>query len=187
MKKEVFFSTDIESDGPLPGPNSMLSFGSVAFSEDGNELGSFTRNLELLPGASSDPDTMAWWSQPAQASAWAACRSNLVDPTTAMKAYVEWVKSFDGMPVFVAYPAGFDFLFMYWYMRHFAGFSPFSFSALDIKSYAMAVLKTKYRDTTKRNMPKNWFPEAKHTHVALDDAREQGLLFLACRKQNLGK
>jgi hypothetical protein len=35
--------------------------------------------------------------------------------------------------VFVAYPAGFDFLFMYWYMIRFVGESPFSFSALGIK------------------------------------------------------
>ena len=29
--KEIYISCDIESDGPIPGPNSMLSFGSVAF------------------------------------------------------------------------------------------------------------------------------------------------------------
>ena len=34
----LYFSTDVESDGPIPGPNSMLSYGVVAFTEDGNEL-----------------------------------------------------------------------------------------------------------------------------------------------------
>ncbi|KAI1692048.1 hypothetical protein Ddc_23891 [Ditylenchus destructor] len=47
--------------------------------------------------------------------------------------------------------------------------SPFSFSALDIKSYAMAVLKTEFRASTKRNMPKSWFDPLPHTHVALDE------------------
>jgi len=59
----------------------------------------------------------------------------------------------------------------------FAGESPFSHSALDIKTYAMALLKTDYRDATKRNMPKAWFDKLPHTHVALDDAIEQGALF----------
>ena len=79
--------------------------------------------------------------------------------------------------MFVAYPAGFDFLFVYWYLMRFAGESPFSFSALDVKSYAMALLKTDYRDAVKRNFPKDWFDAAPHTHVALDDAKEQGALF----------
>ncbi|OYV48362.1 MAG: hypothetical protein B7X10_03190, partial [Burkholderiales bacterium 21-58-4] len=34
-----------------------------------------------------------------------------------------------------------------------------------------------YRDSTKRNMPKRWFDELPHTHVALDDALGQGALF----------
>ena len=177
--QEIYVSTDIESDGPLPGPNSMLSFGSVAFDETGKELGSFTRNLELMPFAKGDPDTMAWWGRPEQKAAWKACRTNPVSPERAMKEYVSWVKKLPGKPVFVAYPAGFDFLYMYWYMMNFVGESPFSFSALDIKSFAMAVMKTGYRDSTKKNMPRSWFPKgAPHNHIALDDAREQGLLFM---------
>jgi hypothetical protein len=35
-------------------------------------------------------------------------------------------------------------------MIHFAGESPFSHSALDIKSFAMAVLGTDYRESTKK-------------------------------------
>jgi hypothetical protein len=58
-----------------------------------------------------------------------------------MRRYVLWLKALPGKPVFVGYPAGFDFLFVYWYLIRFAGESPFSFSALDIKTYAMAVLK----------------------------------------------
>jgi hypothetical protein len=28
---EIYVSTDVEADGPIPGPNSMLSFGSAAY------------------------------------------------------------------------------------------------------------------------------------------------------------
>jgi DNA polymerase III alpha subunit (gram-positive type) len=79
--------------------------------------------------------------------------------------------------VFVAYPAGFDFMFVYWYLMRFAGESPFSHSALDMKTFAMATLQLDYRDSTKRAMPRRWFDKLPHTHVALDDAIEQGALF----------
>jgi hypothetical protein len=91
---------------------------------------------------------------------------------------VDWVNSFGGKVVCVGYPATFDFLFIYWYTVFFRFESPFSFSALDIKSYVSAVLKKPYRESTKRNMPNRWFPKQKHTHVAVDDAVEQGALFM---------
>lgn len=90
----------------------------------------------------------------------------------------------EGKPVFVAYPAGFDFTFVYWYLLRFTGESPFSHSALDIKSFAMAVMKSDYRASTKRNMPKRWFDKLPHSHIALDDAIEQGALFCNMLKEN---
>jgi len=79
----------------------------------------------------------------------------------------------------VAYPAGFDFSWVYWYLIRFAGKSPFSFAALDIKSYAMATLRTSFRGSTKARFPSEWLGPRRHSHVALEDAREQGELF--CR------
>jgi hypothetical protein len=182
---EIYFSTDIESDGPIPGPNSMLSFGVAAFeASNRTPLGTFGTNLEFLPGARPDPSTLAWWNEPAQKKAWEECRKNPQDPEQAIRKFMDWVSMVcktrpNASPVFVAYPAGYDFTFMYWYMMKFAGKSPFSFSALDIKSFAMAVLGTNFRETTKRNMPRRWFDESPHTHIALDDAIEQGRLFLS--------
>jgi hypothetical protein len=172
---EIYLSTDVETDGPIPGPNSMLSFASAAFKPDKTLIGTFAANLELLPAAAGDPKTMEWWKS--QPRAWEACRADLQSPESAMKRYVEWIKGLPGKPVFVAYPAGFDFLFVYWYLIRFTGASPFSHSALDIKTYAMAMLGKDYRDSVKRNMPGRWFDPSPHTHVALDDAIEQGKLF----------
>jgi hypothetical protein len=172
---EIYVSTDIEADGPIPGPNSMLSLASAAFRADKTLLGTFSRNLETLPDAAPDPKTAAWWqSQPA---AWAACRQDARPPQEAMKDYLAWLKALPGKPVFVAYPAAYDFLFVYWYLIRFTGESPFSHSALDIKTFAMALLGRDYRESTKRNMPRRWFDDLPHKHVALDDAIEQGALF----------
>jgi hypothetical protein len=181
---EIYVSTDVETDGPIPGPHSMLSFASAAYRADKSLVGTFTANLETLPGAQGDPGTLAWWRQ--HSEAWAAARTNLEPPGVAMTRYVAWLKSLPARPVFVGYPAGFDFLFVYWYLLRFAGESPFSFSAVDIKTYAMALLKLDYRESVKRNMPKRWFDKLPHTHVALDDALEQGALFCNMLAENTG-
>ena len=181
MADEIYISTDIETDGPIPGPHSMLSFGSAAYTRDKRLLATFEANLELLPGASGDAKTMEWWAT--QPEAWAAARERLQEPAVAMARYVEWLAGLPGKPVFVAYPAGFDFMFVYWYLVKFTGGSPFSFSALDMKTFAMALLGGDYREASKRNMPRHWFDELPHTHKALDDAIEQGALFCNMLKE----
>ncbi len=184
---EIYVSTDVETDGPIPGPHSLLSFASAAFRADKTLVSTFSANLQTLPGAAGHPDTMAWWQT--QPGAWAEARRDPQDPAATLPAYAAWLKALPGAPVFVAYPAGFDFLFVYWYLIRFAGESPFSHSALDIKTYAMALLGTEYRASTKRNMPAAWFDDLPHTHVARDDAVGQGALFcnmLAARDALLG-
>src|SRR4029079_17042122 len=164
---ETYVSTDVETDGPIPGPHSMLSFASAAYSADKTLVGTFTANLQLLEGAQGHPRTMEWWKQ--NPKAWNAARENARDATEVMPEYLRWIKGLPGKPVFVAYPAGFDFTFVYWYLHRFAGESPFSHSALDMKTLAMALLRLPYREATKRNMPRRWFEALPHTHVALDD------------------
>ena len=179
---EVYVSTDVEADGPIPGPHSMLSFGSAAYQADKTLLGTFAANLTTLPGATGDPKTMAWWQ--GQPVAWSACRADLREPATVMPEYVRWLKALPGKPVFVGYPAACDFMFVYWYLIRFAGESPFSHSALDIKTFAMAMLGKEYRESVKRNMPPHWFDPLPHTHQALDDAIEQGALFCNMLAEN---
>lgn len=182
---EIYISTDCETDGPIPGPNSMLSFASAAFTADKQLVGTFSANLELLPGAAGDAKTMEFWrSQP---KAWEACRTGTRRPEDVMPEYVAWLKGLPGKPVFVGYPVAFDFLFVYWYLIRFAGESPFSHSALDIKTYAMAMLRTEYRAAVKRAMPRHWFDPHRHTHVALDDAIEQGALFCNMLAEHTGR
>jgi hypothetical protein len=182
---EIYVSTDVETDGPIPGPHSMLSFASAAYRAGKTLLGTFSANLHLLLGANGHPKTMEWWRE--NQAAFDATRVDLEQPQIAMWRYVDWLRTLPGKPVFVAYPAGFDFLFVYWYLIRFVGESPFSFSALDLKTYAMALLKTEYRETVKKNMPKSWFDPLPHTHVALDDAIEQGALFCNMLAENRRK
>lgn len=182
-KETIFISCDVEADGVIPPYSSMLSFGAAAFNKAGELVGTFTANLETLPNAVPSKETMEWWAQ--NQEAYDATRTNLRDPKEAMTDFVNWVESLNCKPIMVAYPALYDGMWLYHYMMHFVGQSPFSFSALDLKSYVSGMLKIDYRDATKKNMPKRWFPEEKHTHIALDDSIEQGKLFMNILKENL--
>ena len=103
-----------------------------------------------------------------------------------MKDYLRWLKALPGKPVFVGYPAAYDFMFVYWYLIRFTGESPFSHSALDIKTFAMALLGRGYRESTKRNMPRQWFDKTPHTHVASGRRHRSGAhCFATCLKKRM--
>ncbi len=179
---EIYVSTDIEADGPIPGPHSMLSFASVAYRADKTLLSTFAANLQTLPGSSPHPDTLQWWS--GFPEAWAACRKEPRAPEQVMPEYVTWLEQLPGRAVFVGWPASWDFMWIYWYLVRFSGMRPFRENALDIRSYAMGMRKSEFRMTSRSYLPKRWFDELPHTHVALDDALEQGAVFCNMLAEN---
>lgn len=181
---EVYISVDIEADGPIPGPHSMLSLGAAAFAADGTLLGTASYNLETLPGATPDEATTKWWRE--RRTAYEATRVNQLPPLEAMTRFAAWIETFGGQPVMVGYPASYDFMFVHWYMMRFLGYDPLGFAAIDIKSYAMAALKCSYR-SARRNMPKAWIVRAsENSHIAVNDAQEQGEMFVRMKRATEG-
>ena len=85
---EIYVSTDVETDGPIPGAYSMLSFASAAYRADKSLLQTFSANLETLPEATQHPETMAWWQT--QPEAWAACRQDAEPPAVALPNPCRW-------------------------------------------------------------------------------------------------
>jgi hypothetical protein len=181
-RADQYVSVDIETDGPIPGPYSMLSFAMVpAGRYDGR---SFQRST---PGAASfyaelkpisrdfDPEAMKVNGMDRDALA-----ERGLDPQRAMLDAAAWVGDLAGedRPVLVAYPVAFDWAFMFWYFMRWSGKSPFGYSScLDIRTLYQAKARTVHDLSGKRSMPKWLLPAAPHTHNALDDAREQGELF----------
>lgn len=177
-RDEIYVSTDIEADGPIPGRYSMLSLASAAFAADGTMVGTWSANLLPLEGAGQDAATMRFWAENPQA--FAATQVGRRPPEQAMADYVAWIEALPGAGVFVAYPVGFDFTFVYWYLMRFTGRSVFGHAGLDMRTFAMATLHRKFRHSGKRAWPRHWLSEERpHTHVALEDAIEQGLQFCA--------
>lgn len=182
MKPEIYVSTDIETDGPIPGPHSMLSLGSAAYDGEKKLVGTFAANFETLPGATGHPDNMAWWES--QPEAWAACQVNRQDPEKVMVQYNEWLNALPGRPIFVGYPVAWDFMFVYWYLIKFTASSPLGHSGIDIKSYAMGNYARTFAESGKQHLPPCWIDDLPHSHVALDDAKAQGALFCNMRIAN---
>ncbi len=85
MAEEIYVSTDIEADGPIPGVYSMLSFASAAFTANKTMLGTFSANLVTLADTQAHPQTEEFWH--ANPEAWHASRQNCQPPEQAMHSY----------------------------------------------------------------------------------------------------
>lgn len=198
MTTEMYFSVDIETDGDCPGEmpdaksgSSILSIGVVAMHpETLADVADFYATLKRLPGGRPMNATMEWWDKfPKQ---WAEARESPIEPKEAMQSLENFVKETlrankADVPVFVASPAGFDFSYVYYYLHRFLGRSIFGFSALDLKSYCMALSGCPYLQVKRQRKPE-WISDLPHTHNALEDARQQADEFrkiLAWRREHL--
>lgn len=185
-KPEIYVSIDIESDGAAPGVNSMLALGAAAFTEDGQEHSTWYSTIEALPDAYQDTSTMDWWTT--QPEAWLEVITNPVPPQAAMDSFVAWLKELKQAgfkPIAVGWPIAFDFAFVNYYCHRFCRENPLGFSGLDIRSFANGLFGfgsyyapdsaefKKVRGTVNT--------EGLRSHIAVDDAIEQGRLFMALR------
>jgi hypothetical protein len=181
-EREMYFSVDVETDGPIPGRYSMLSFAAVAVATyDGRLFNRLPPDVErgyweLKPISES-------FEEEALAVAGLDRSQLLVDgqrPDDAMREAAAWVTrtAADFRPVLVAYPVAFDWMFLHWYFTEFHGSSPFGHAAcIDIRSLYVGATGSTYQGSSKRRMPLELRSMAPHTHNAHDDAVEQGELF----------
>ena len=177
--QERYISVDVETDGPIPGLHSMLSLGAAAYNAWGQRIGRFSANLEALPDATTDDRTMAWWA--GQPKAWNLARERVRDPKTVMEEFHVFTLGegrHTGRPVMVAYPAAFDAMWITWYLHRFTSGDPFRRRCIDLKTLAMQLLGGGYAAAGKPGMPRSWLPGRRHSHVAVEDAIEQGELFV---------
>lgn len=184
--RDLYLSADVEADGSIPGVYSMSAIGLAACATfDGT---TFTRLDMDRPAHCFYRELAPVTDQfdPEAAAVSGLDRHYLIDhgtdPREAMPALNAWARqlaaSLDARPVFVAYPLPYDWMWAYHYLIRFAGESAFGHSgALDIKSQYQRAARVTLGKSTKRSMPRSLMSKRKHTHNALDDAREQGDLF----------
>jgi hypothetical protein len=170
---ELYVAADVEADGPIPGPYSMISLGmAVAGRPD------LTFYTEIRP-ISDDfvPQALA-------VSGLDRDRLLREAPTAeeAMGAAYAWINGLRrvGRPVFLAAPAVFDGMFVHWYFHRFTGRSPFSASGagIDLRSYWMGRTgcewSRSHKSGIKRTLGLTGVP---HTHHAGEDAAELAQVF----------
>jgi hypothetical protein len=208
MIKELYISVDIEADGPIPGRDdfSMISLGAVVagYKTDTGEIEAFDVTapenrfyVELKPisenwnreamqvgvftGFSKDDKA----ADPSGEKLREYLMTEGEDAVVAMTRFNEWLRSVKSTHnakgvVFAAYPLGFDFTFVHWYMTKFSTTqSQFGFSRhVDIKTVFSERSGNLIIHSTKRNMPKFLHSTIKHTHLAIDDAAGQGELLM---------
>ena len=175
QEQEIYVSTDVEADGPIPGPYSMISLGMAVV---GRPEHAFYTELKPI----SDefvPEALAVSGLD---------RDRLIreapTPAEAMSAAKRWVDGLRkiGRPVFLAAPAVWDGMFVHWYFVRFTGKSPFGAtgSGVDLRSYWMGKTgcewSATHKGTLKHALGLTGLP---HTHHAGDDAAELAAIFAA--------
>ena len=179
MSEPAYVSVDIEASGPIPGEYSMLSIGACLVA---NPTVGFYAELRPLTDAFV-PEAMA------------ACHLDLAElaetglrPEEAMATFAEWLAEKAGdKPVFVGYPVAFDWLFVAWYFHRFLGRNPFGVGGVDIRTYYMGMMGVDWSASRKDRMIEGIRPTKELTHNALDDARDQALLFTRMLKRRAGE
>jgi hypothetical protein len=180
---DVYFSADIETDGPIPGPYSILSFAIVyAGTYDGSKFhrpSNYDKRFyrELKP-ISSD-------FQPEALRVNGLDRDAIIahgaEPEKAMVEASQWVREIaqGGKPIFVAYPLSFDWTWMYWYFVKFCpNGSPFGYShCFDIKTAVAVKAGQTISKSSRSKLPNVLKSHRLHTHHAIDDAIEQAEIF----------
>ncbi|MEW1640855.1 MULTISPECIES: exonuclease [unclassified Streptomyces] len=182
VKPSLYVSVDVEADGPIPGPYSMLSFGAaVAGVQDGDGFSAadpekLTFYRELRPiSAEFVPEALAVSGLDRD-----RLREEGAEPAVALAEFAGWVREVaaGAQPVMCGYPASYDWMFLYWYLIRFTGASPFGHSGcLDMKTLYAAKARLPLRAVAKGAMPPELLSRRRHTHHALDDAIEQAELF----------
>lgn len=186
---EVLFMCDVEADGPIPGPYSMNSFGLVPFAtrsrDEGYKFLDLNKNIDKFY-AELQPISENFLPAAIAVGGFDHEKLKITGekPEDAMSNVSDWVNETTAklggkMAVFTAFPLGFDWIFMYWYLVSFSKSpSPFSFSRhLDLKTEYASRANVGISSAVKQLMPRHLFNKNMvHTHNALDDALEQAYL-----------
>ena len=180
---DAYISVDVETDGPIPGPYSMLSLG-MAY------CGRFDgRSLEITPHPTKtfyielSPISDTFENEALHVNGLDRKRlcSEGVHPEHAMSRAAAWIDevSGDNRPIFVAYPASFDWLWVHWYFMRYTRFgSPFGHSGcFDLKTAVSVKGRVPISRASKSQLPPSFQSDLPHTHNALDDALEQANIF----------
>lgn len=108
-------------------------------------------------------------------------------PHDAMRKFRDWIIWTVGnkRAVFVGFNLGFDWSFVNYYFIRYLGSNPFGISGLDSKSLWLGKTSCKWAETSKTHIKRQLGLRLEHSHHALEDAREQAIVFSKILSYNL--
>jgi len=180
---DAYFSADVETDGPIPGPFSMLSFAIVyAGSFDGRRFErpkhydrTFYKELKPISNEFQE-DALKINGLDRER----LCREGQ-RPELVMTEAHQWVNSncAGANPILVAYPLSFDWSWLYWYFIRFSSEgSPFGYSrCFDIKTAWSVKGRIPISRAGRARLDPSLGSNRAHTHHAIGDAIEQAEIF----------
>jgi DNA polymerase III epsilon subunit-like protein len=171
MLIETYISVDVETAGPVPGQYAMLSIGACLVDDPSTSF-----YIELQP----DSPDFTHEAIAIHGLSLAALGETGVPPKEAMQAFADWVNRVSAKgkrPVFVAFNAPFDWMFINSYFHRYLGYNPFGHSALDIKAFFMGQAGVTWGETSLKHISSHFLEEKHLTHNARQDAEDQALIF----------
>jgi DNA polymerase III epsilon subunit-like protein len=169
---ESYISVDVETSGANPFQYSLLSIGACNLCKPRKNF-----YAELKPvNQNAIPEAL-------QVSGLRLEELNLrgFDPREAMAALDMWLTEAvpaGKTPIFIAFNAPFDWMFVNDYFYRFLGRNPFGHSALDLKAYYMGLKGVSWSETSMGYIGPRYLGDRPLTHNALQDALDQAEIFL---------
>lgn len=185
MKKNKTISSkiivDIESDGPVPGLYSMVSFGAVLI-QNSEIKSTFYGKTKPLDGASWIPDALAISGHSRDE------HLTFDDPKDVMINFYNWIVSNTGYisgkrntrPLFFSDNNGFDWSFINYYFVRYLGHdsNPFGHTSRNICDIYKGFINNM------RKNPKH-LGTTKHTHHPVDDATRMAEILIKMKEMGL--
>lgn len=163
---ESIVMVDVETAGPAPSLYPLLSIGACTLLQPRK-----TFYIELKP------DQMA-----AEQEALEVSQFTLEDlvirgtpPLEAMVQFQKWLSEEipGGKPIFAAFNAPFDWMFVNDYFIRYLGCNPFGHNALDVRPLYMGLRGVSWRQSSMRMVSHHYLESRSLTHHALQDAQDQ--------------
>jgi DNA polymerase III epsilon subunit-like protein len=152
-----YISVDIEADGPIPGDYSMIALGAVVVDRD----------LETTFYAEIRPISENYVVDALAVSGFTREQTlTFALPYATMNEFADWLdeQAAHDKIKFISDNAGFDWMFVCWYLHHFAKRNPFGYSSESLTSMFHGYkqdMRARFRHMRR----------TKHSHNALDDAK----------------
>lgn len=167
-----FFVVDVEADGPIPGPYSMVCLGAVRVTE----------SLDETFYGQTRPISDKWDPEALAISGFTRDQHlAFADPAETFAKFAAWIASTnkDGRPILITDNPAYDFAWVNWYFHSFVGNNPFGFSARRIGDL-WAGMKGDVRASWKH------LRKTVHDHNPVNDAKGNAEALLEMRRQGLG-